>query len=225
MVQLSTRKVLKEKHPEPRTPRGQRTREKLLAAAEHVFGTNGFHVANITDITRRARVSAGTFYTYFNSKEDLFRELVITVGREMRQASRNATEGLTDRLEQERAGFTAFFRYLEKHRYLYRILRQAEFVDEDLYREHYQRYSQGYIAGLNRAMAQGQIQALDTEVTAWCLMGIGEYLGMRWTLWDKGVPDHVINTMMQFISDGLRIRRQPEGGEGATDELPAAMPL
>lgn len=222
---MSTRKVLTETHAAPRTLRGQRTRERLLSAAEHVFGTHGYHAANITDITKRARVSAGTFYTYFNSKEELFRELVRTVGSEMRQASRLAAEGLQDRLDQEREGFVASFRYLEKHKNLYRILRQAEFVDEKLHREHYIRFSQRYVAGLNRAVAQGQIKAMDTEVLAWCLMGIGEYLGMRWSLWDKGVPDHVIATMMQFIADGMRVRRQSEEADTVPVPTPAPFPV
>lgn len=202
---------------EPRTLRGQRTRERLLSAAEHIFGSVGYHAANITDITRQAKVSAGTFYTYFNSKEELFRELVVSVGREMRRTLTEASEPYADRLEQERAGFTAFFRLLQQHRYLYRILRQAEFVDEKLYREHFDRFAKGYIAGLNRAVAEGQIRALDTDVVAWCLMGIGEYLGLHWTLWGKdAVPSQVVDTVMELISDGLRIRRPAPEQESET---------
>lgn len=39
-------------------------------------------------------------------------------------------EGLTDRMAVERAGFRAFFQFIGAHRNLYRIVRQAEFVDE-----------------------------------------------------------------------------------------------
>jgi AcrR family transcriptional regulator len=61
---------------EPTTDRGRRTRAALVRAARRVFEKKGFLEARIVDITRSARVSYGTFYTYFPSKEAVFRELV-----------------------------------------------------------------------------------------------------------------------------------------------------
>jgi AcrR family transcriptional regulator len=64
---------------EPTTDRGRRTREALLRAARRVFEKKGFLEARIVDITRSARVAYGTFYTYFPSKEAVFRELIYRV--------------------------------------------------------------------------------------------------------------------------------------------------
>jgi len=58
------------------TPRGQRTRAKLVKAAYTLFEKNGYLDTNINDISRRARVAYGTFYTYFSSKEEIFAEVV-----------------------------------------------------------------------------------------------------------------------------------------------------
>src|SRR5215207_9154437 len=57
------------------TERGQRTRERLVLAARTVFERDGFHEARVTDISREAGVSHGTFYTYFDTKLDVFREV------------------------------------------------------------------------------------------------------------------------------------------------------
>lgn len=46
-------------------------REALLAAAARVFSDKGFFGTRITDITTAAGVSAGSFYTYFESKEQI----------------------------------------------------------------------------------------------------------------------------------------------------------
>lgn len=54
----------------PSTARGVRTREALVAAARRVFERDGFIDARLVDITREARCSTGTFYTYFESKEE-----------------------------------------------------------------------------------------------------------------------------------------------------------
>ncbi|MED5603536.1 MAG: TetR/AcrR family transcriptional regulator, partial [Pseudomonadota bacterium] len=57
----------------PKTARGARTRARILKAAEHTFGTLGYHRAGISDITRAAGVAQGTFYTYFAGKEEILR--------------------------------------------------------------------------------------------------------------------------------------------------------
>ena len=70
------------------TPRGVRTRDKLLAAARQVFSEVPFPDARLTDITAAAGVASGTFYTYFDSKEDLFREVADEVLAELSRAAR-----------------------------------------------------------------------------------------------------------------------------------------
>jgi AcrR family transcriptional regulator len=59
------------------TERGRRTRERLVSAARTVFERDGFHEARVTDISREAGVAHGTFYTYFEGKLDVFREVVL----------------------------------------------------------------------------------------------------------------------------------------------------
>lgn len=53
------------------TARGRRTYEALVEAATLVFERDGF-AARISDIAERAGVAHGTFYTYFESKEEIF---------------------------------------------------------------------------------------------------------------------------------------------------------
>ena len=52
-----------------------RTRARLLEAARDVFERDGFLTARIADIAATAGLSQGSFYTYFDSKEQIFREV------------------------------------------------------------------------------------------------------------------------------------------------------
>ena len=171
------------------TAKAKRTKERLLRAAERVFGTSGFDRASIAEITAGAGVSQGTFYCYFVDKKAVFLALLDELGRELRTALRAATHGLTGRLDIERAGFRGFFQFVAEHRDLYRIVRQAEFVDESAYRTYYLRLAAGYTRGLRHAMDAGQIRRADPEQLAWSLMGMADFLGMRWVLWEDGPPD------------------------------------
>lgn len=196
----------------PITPRGQQTRQKLLEAAEAVFGEKGYERASIVEITQRAGVAQGTFYVYFPDKKAAFVELVEELSHRLRREIAEAVAGLFDRMEIERVGFRTFFTFAHKHRNLYKIVRQAEFVDEELFRWYYRRLAEGYARGLVEAMEKGQIRCLDPECLAYCLMGIGDFLGMRWVLWDgESPPDEIFENMMAFIRHGMDLRREAEG--------------
>ncbi|MFT6230679.1 MAG: AcrR family transcriptional regulator, partial [Myxococcota bacterium] len=131
----------------PKTARGRRTREKILSAAEHVFGELGYERASIVEITQRASVAQGSFYTYFPNKQAAFTELVLSLSDGLRAAVTEAVSGETSRLAAERQSLVAFFKFILEHKALYRIVRQAEFVDEALYRDYYRRIAQAYARG------------------------------------------------------------------------------
>ena len=78
----------------PRTERGRKTLRKLLDAAAQEFGEKGFHAASISSITRRASVALGTFYTYFDSKDELFKALVQDLSRQVKTEAGAAVQAL-----------------------------------------------------------------------------------------------------------------------------------
>ncbi|WP_370326109.1 TetR/AcrR family transcriptional regulator [Euzebya sp.] len=186
--------------------RGEATRRRLLDAAETCFATLGWEDASIVKITESAGVSIGTFYRYFDTKQAVFDELVDDLNRRVRHAmSESAARGRT-RAERERLGFKGFFTFTAEHRALYRIIRQAEFASPAALHRHYDRIAAGYVDGLRAAQADGEIAAdVDPEVAAWALMGIGELIGMRWTMWGETdeVPDAVLDQVVAFITRGL----------------------
>lgn len=191
----------------PRTERGRKTVRKLLEAAAQEFGRRGYHEAAITGITQRAGVALGTFYTYFESKEELFRALV----RDMSQATRahvaDAVRGAPDRLAAERIGLAAFIAFTRGHPELYRIIEEAQFVAEDVYREHYLTFVEGYRRNLAAAAARGEIGEGPDELRAWALIGMSVFLGMRYAIWNKDMdPAEVADHAIDLVSEGLRSR-------------------
>ena len=62
---------------------GRRTRDRLLKAGLQVLGERGYHVARVDDVVRAAKTSRGTFYLYFEDKQDLFRALAHAAADDM----------------------------------------------------------------------------------------------------------------------------------------------
>ena len=188
----------------PVTARGERTRCKLLDAAEREIGESGFHTASVSSITRRAGVAQGTFYIYYSSKEEILRELVENIGRTLRASLNDAIDGLTDRIEIERQGLLAFLEFAVRNKNLYRVVLESQFIDEAIYRDYYLRLAQAYTAKLQQAQQAGEIRTGSSAAQAWALMGIANFLGLRYSVWEGSLPpDDVIETALAFIRGGL----------------------
>lgn len=53
-------------------------KEQIIDAAIRKFHQNGFAKTRIADIVSEAGIAQGTFYLYFKSKEDIFKDICIT---------------------------------------------------------------------------------------------------------------------------------------------------
>ena len=189
---------------EPRTERGRRTRRAILDAAAAEFGDRGFHDASISGITRRAGVALGSFYTYFDSKDAVFRALVRDLSDQVREQVAPAVRAATDGIAAERAGLDAFLRFVRRHKEICRIIDEAEFVDPESFRHHYattaDRIAQRLAAGVER----GELRADLSEVHAWAIMGMNVFLGLRFGVWaEDRAPEDVADAVAEFLRRGL----------------------
>ena len=196
---------LSEQEPDAAASKGERTRAALLRAAERLFGEGGFHNTTISAITYVAGVAQGTFYIYFPSKVEIFTALVREINRKLRRAIRAAITGLHDRRDVECVGFQAFFEFISRHRDAYRIVREAEFVDEGVGRWYYHRLAEGYVRGLRQGMERGEIRKLEPEPLAYALLGIGHFIGLRWIVWEhkERLPGEILRDTLDFILHGI----------------------
>src|SRR2546421_13108776 len=115
----------------PVSARGAKTRQALVAAARHVFERDGFLEARITDIAAEAGVAAGSFYTYFTSKEDAFAAVMDEVNEEMlhpRLIASAADRG--DPVVQIEAANRAYLAAYRRNAKLMALMEQVAQIDE-----------------------------------------------------------------------------------------------
>jgi AcrR family transcriptional regulator len=189
----------------PRTERGRKTLRLLLDAAAAEFGEKGFHESSVVSITQRAGVALGSFYTYFDSKDSLFRALVKDMSAQVRNTVGPVIAAETDRLSGERRGLAEFLSFVRKHKELYRIIDESEFVDPPSYRAHYENTVAGYVASLHDAAAKGQVRADVEEVHAWAIVGMNVFLGLRYGVMgeDRDVQQ-VADIASDLLTNGLK---------------------
>jgi TetR/AcrR family transcriptional regulator len=66
------------------------SRGQLLDAAEEVFGRKGFHEATLKEVAELAEFSVGSVYSFFENKDDLFRQIFVRRGDEFMPGLRDA---------------------------------------------------------------------------------------------------------------------------------------
>lgn len=201
----------------PTTPRGQRTRAALVAAAREVFERDGYLDARLTDIPARAQCSTGTFYTYFDSKEEILQAVI-------QEAQDDMLHPGEPRLSEEESSPEAVIRasnraYLEAYKRnakLMMILEQVAAIDPKL-REVRRRRGHAFARRNARAIAALQEQGLaDPELDpvqaslalssmvsrmAYFTFCLGDDIGM----------DELVETCTRLWVNALRMT--PEGRE------------
>lgn len=188
----------------PRTERGRRTLRKLLDSAALEFGEKGFHEASITGITARAGTALGTFYTYFDSKDEIFRALVRDLSDRVRTTAGKALVGEMPALETERVALSAFLHFAREHKEIYRIIDEAEFVDPASYRAHYESTARRILERMNKGIAAGTLRPDLNEAHAWAIMGMNVFLGLRYSIWSEdSSADAVADAANSILRSGI----------------------
>ena len=194
--------------------RGQPPAQRLLAAAERLFGERSYQRTTVADICARAGMATGSFYAHFSSKAEIFAAVVRQLNADLRTAMREAIEQAgPGHREIERASFRAFFDMLSQRPWMDRIVRESEFVAPGLFREYYEHLARGYARGVRQAQLSGEVDAhYDPEVIAFMYTGIGNFVGMRWADWTAGgqVPDDVLDDLLEVLRRGLPPARPPQ---------------
>jgi len=193
--------------PPGRPPNERPPAQRLLTAAEELFGERSYHRTTVADICARAGMATGSFYSYYASKAEIFAAVVRAINADLRQAMKAALEHANkDQRSRERASFRAYFDLLSKRPWIDRIVRESEFIDRGLFHEYYEHLARGYARGVRAAQMARDIDArYDPEVIAYAYTGIGNFVGMRWAEWTAGgrVPEDVLDDVLELLARGL----------------------
>jgi AcrR family transcriptional regulator len=140
----------------PRSAKGARTRARLLEAAKRIFERDGFLDARIVDIAEAAKVAPGSFYHYFDSKEQIFRAVASAQEARLTAPPEHPVDGPADPIERIRR---ANRMYLERYRSesaLMGVIEQVSRYDEHVNdariatMKHFVERAEGFIRQLQR---------------------------------------------------------------------------
>ena len=69
----------------------EKNKLRIEQAALHLFTRKGFHGTTVREIAKKAGVSMGKLYIYYDTKEDIFVDLVERLGKKMEMCARKSS--------------------------------------------------------------------------------------------------------------------------------------
>lgn len=172
----------------PVTDRGAARKDALLKAARTVFERKGFIETRVADIVKQARVSHGTFYTYFETKDAVFESVSRQVIEEMVEAMSTSlpVKEIDERVHDSIERFVHAYR---PHATMLGLMEQVgTFTPElrDLRLEARNTFVERTRRGIERLKADGRTDpGLDVEYTAESLGAMLEYTCYIWFSLDR----------------------------------------
>ncbi len=186
------------------TPRGERTRQKLLAATRDVVSDRGYDQMTIDDIVTAAGVAHGTFYLYFRSKEDVFVGIAHDVADEIKQAAEEAPPEPLSRPDRIRYGTANYFRtYMKYRRLTGEFVAQASRIPEINERVMDIRHAFARVVRARLERDMGNPEGFDVDIASYAMTGMVSWFAFDW-LFSEAFPfdetkfDEVVETLSRI---------------------------
>jgi len=187
------------------TARGKERRDQLMAFAATRFADGGYHPTSVAEIVQGIGVGKGVFYWYFDSKEELFLEILKDAQRELRRAQRSAYGEEDDPVRRIELGIRASLEWLDAHRHVFNLFQFA--ATEEQFAAAMRRGQEVAVADVVRhvkeGIVEGRIRDADPEVLAHAILGVTNQLSRVFVRERRDLVDEVADAAVAFCLEGL----------------------
>lgn len=189
-------------------------RDAILAAAKKVFAKKGYHATTMADIAKAARLSYGSVYWYFDSKDALFHALMESEEAALRDhiraalASADRDEVAADPYAPLRRAVQATFEFFEADRATVKLLFRDAYALGDRFEKHlfgiYERFVGDIESRIVAAQRAGLIVDVPPRVVAFSVAALIGQLAHRRLTTDDGLEAAVVaDFVVSLILEGL----------------------
>jgi len=197
---------------------GRAARRSLIeAAASELFASRGYRGAPIEEIARRSGVTPPVVYDHFESKLDLYRQLLERHFAELREVWRRNFRGDDPPRQRVARSFDAWFAYVEEHPFAGRVLFRDASADPEVAAVHAAVASSSRNAIMSLFAAEpgaaglaGSVEGEGLEMVWVVLRGVLQGLAIWWTDNPEVPRERVVATAMNALWLGFERVQQGE---------------
>lgn len=187
------------------TQRGQERRAQLIEYATERFASDGYHPTSVADIVDGLGVGKGVFYWYFESKEELFIEILRGAQNDLRRSQLKAIDGVEDPVHRIELGIRAGVLWMAEHPDLRRLI---EFARTESTFASALKVGQAVAVAdaviyLQDAINSGCIPDRDPEALAHGILGVTNQLTRVFIDGAHRSPEEVADLVVSICRDGF----------------------
>jgi AcrR family transcriptional regulator len=178
--------------------RAPERRAQLLNVARRVFGRNGFHSVSMDTVAKEAGVTKPILYDHFPSKKDLYLALLDGDLENLQQRVREALDSPIGNRERIRAGFQAYFDFVDEHAEGFQLLMQETVGTDRDFRDRVRKVRDGFLEAITELIvreSKGLLDRSKAETVALGLIGMVETVAQR----DPGGPKERRQTSVDML--------------------------
>jgi len=186
-------------------------KEAVIETARDLFAHFGFGKTTIDDIARKSFVAKSTIYNYFNSKEEIFDEVIAQEGNILTNEISKAVNSAVEPVEKIRLYATTRMRHIRKLKNLYSAL-------TDEYLKHFSFIEKARKKGLENeirtlkeilkeGIEKGVFDVKDIDLTSFAIITSWRGMDFPWTETVE-IPNNeeTINYLLEVLFNGIRKR-------------------
>ena len=189
-------------------------RSDILAAAKRVFARKGYHATTIADIAKAAKLSYGSIYWYFESKDALFHALMESEAEALRSHVNDALRTTPARGAADapfRAAVRTTFQFFESDPALVRLLFRDAYALGDRFEKHlfgiFERFVSDMAAVIDDAQGRGLVVEAPARMVASAVAALVGQIAHRRLVTDDGLSaSEAADFVVALLLDGLRPR-------------------
>ena len=189
------------------TTQKEKTRDRILGAAEQVFASKGYHESLVDEIAEEVSLSKGGIYFHFPSKEDLFFSVMDRLADRLVSKAEDAAAKESSPLAKAEAALMEVLLRLGERRRLARILMVQGYSMGNAFEakrvEIFGRFAEVIEANLDEAVKAGEIRDVDTAIAAHVWLGAINEIVIRWLYEGTPQPTEAAESLREILISGL----------------------
>ena len=154
-------------------------RNQLLDVALDRFAARGYHDTSMEEIAESAGVTKPVLYQHFHSKQQLFLELLESVGEDLLTQVANRAAAEENPYQKVLAGFRAYFHFVCHRTAAFQLVFGSGARLSEEFAESVRRLEEGIAATIARFI-DADIDAGHRDLLGYAIVGLGEVAGRRW---------------------------------------------
>jgi len=175
-------------------------KQQILEAAKNLFADKGFEATNVRDIINESSLSPGTFYNYFQSKEEIFEVLTDEIISDVRSQIQESYQNVKMDRDQINKSLKAFFQvFLGNPRLMKYLSRNQSYLRELRSKGRFDDMLKDLEKALEDGVKSGMLPALPVKIVAIAVFGAVFEIIATMVITPNFAVDKAIETLSQLL--------------------------